>query len=196
MKCGAVPCSSLPLPESEKRMKELLAAPCVIKLVQLGQGAFCSQEHQARGGCWHGNPSQQGFPGASVLLTGDLGGGNSPAVGRIWLFNSRSGGGFQSTGRGDLLVQMRNLMCCECTVASLNLIIKIPAVKEWPSRNVSVINASVSRDGSWGLENCLELQLGLPERLRESATGREAVLWVEIGEHQEPSQPLAGFLLF
>lgn len=85
MKCYAVPCSSLPLPESEKRMRELLAAGlpgarCVIKLVQLGQGAFCSQEHQAGGGCWHGNPSQRGFPGASVLLTGDLGGGNSPAL--------------------------------------------------------------------------------------------------------------------
>lgn len=50
---------------------------------------------------------------------------------------------------------MRNLMCCECTVASVNLIIKIPAVKEWLSKIVSVINASVSRDGNWGLENCV-----------------------------------------
>lgn len=39
-------------------------------------------------------------------------------------------------------------MCCKCTVASVNLVIKIPAVKEWLSRNVSVINASVSRDGN------------------------------------------------
>lgn len=39
-------------------------------------------------------------------------------------------------------------MCCERTVASVNLVIKIPAVKEWLSRNVSVINASVSKDGN------------------------------------------------
>lgn len=58
-------------------------------------------------------------------------------------------------------------MCCERTVASVNLVIKIPAVEEWLSRNVSVINASVSRDGNWGLENCLEVQLGLPEQLGE-----------------------------
>lgn len=135
----------------------LPGARCVIKLVQLGQGAFCSQEHQARGGCWHGNPSQRGFPGASVLLTGGFGWWKQPypAPGSIWLCNSRSGGCFQSTGRGDLLVQTRNLMCCERAVASVNPVIKIPAVKEWLSRNVSVINASVSRGGNWGLENCV-----------------------------------------
>lgn len=46
-------------------------------------------------------------------------------------------------------------MCCERAVASVNPVIKIPAVKEGLSRNVSVINASVSRGGNWGLENCV-----------------------------------------
>lgn len=64
-------------------------------------------------------------------------------------------------------------MCCKCTVASVNLVIKIPAVKEWLSRNVSVINASVSRDGSWGLENyvlkCIWASLNCSECSRESS---------------------------
>lgn len=53
---------TLQQPELKKGMREVLAAGllgarCVIKLVQLGQGALCSQERQARGRCWHGNPS-------------------------------------------------------------------------------------------------------------------------------------------
>lgn len=71
---------------------------------------------------------------------------------------------------------MRNLMCCECIVASVNLVIKIPAVKEWLSRNVSVINASVSRDGNWGLENCVLKCSWASLNDSESATGRETVL--------------------
>lgn len=67
-------------------------------------------------------------------------------------------------------------MCCECTVASVNLVMKIPAVKEWLSKNVSVIKASVSRDGSGGLENCVLKCSWASLNYSESATGREAVL--------------------
>lgn len=87
-------------------------------------------------------------------------------------------------------------MCCERTVASVNLVIKIPAVKEWLSRNVSVIKASVCRDGSWRLENCV-LKCSWPSlNYSESATGREAVLWMDMGEHRAPPQPLVGLFHF
>lgn len=84
-------------------------------------------------------------------------------------------------------------MCCECTVASVHLVIKIPAVEEWLSRNVSVIIASVSRDGSWGLENCV-LKCSWASLNCSECNGR-AVLWVDMSEHQAPPQPLAGFVL-
>lgn len=81
-------------------------------------------------------------------------------------------------------------------MASVNLVIKLPAVKEWLSKNVSVVYASVSRDGNWGLKNCVLKCSWASPNYSENAAGREAVLWVDVGEHQAPPQPLAGFASF
>lgn len=88
-------------------------------------------------------------------------------------------------------------MCCECTVASVNLVIKIPAVEEWLSRNVSVINASGSRDGSWGLEICVLkcswASLKDSERLQQGV--KQCCGWIEVST-KHPHSPWLSFFLF
>lgn len=91
---------------------------------------------------------------------------------------------------------MRNLMCCECTVASVNLVIKIPAVKEWLSRNVSVINASVSRDRSWWLENCVSRCSWASPNDSESATGRKQCCGWIWASTKHPHSPWLGLFHF